>query len=270
MKIVQKIRGYRASRINKHYIYVLMNRYALLLIFFLFCIPGYSQDRFAVEAGIGQPPSYSPLFFSLSDGPTVVQSGRTAPCVTLSWLRKAGSHIYIGSKLTFNTYNFTYSSNINKVAFNLFSNSPDSSSGTTVVCKSTYMGIAPTFDVGIGKRHQYVHLFLMPAINFLLKGTMSTELYQNYTGSAIYDHTQNTSGYLNPILFHMNLGLVEHLPVSKEWHITLSETLSMMIPNSAIADAKGTNGLTITPTYLNLQLGLMHKYHSAQSSTRQE
>lgn len=244
---------------NNYPVYVLMNRYALLLIFLFFSTAGYSQNRFAIDAGIGQPPSYHP-FLDFSDGPKVVQAASAAPSVAISWLRKAGGHMYIGSKLTFNSYHFTYTSNWN--------NTSDSSAITTVVIKSTYVGIGPVLDAGIGKR-QYVHLFLMPAINFLLKGSMSTEVYQNYAPTPPYNHTHTASGYLNPIMLYVNCGLVEHVPVNKEWHIMLTETLNM-ITRTPIADAKGTNGLTILPNYLSLQLGIMHKYHSREYYARQK
>lgn len=237
-----------------------MKGIVILLVMLHSCIFTDAQSRFGAEIGIGAPPPYGPGLGNMF-GPYESQKSATVPCFGISYMNKVGRHIFVGAKVFYNTYSFTFKHSELNNLFDLFVNVPVTTTSTEVTCKNHYISLAPLIDLGVGKR-QYIHFFLMPGIGILANGNMSTYGYTNNPnpGTAPYDYYANTTSYLNKNILQVSYGMTEHFPLNKMWHLTLTETLCNQPSGLTLADPKGTGDISLNRSYLSLQLGVMRKY----------
>lgn len=233
------------------------------LLLFGAAISTQAQSRFSIETGIGGPMGYGPGFGNVLSSESDHLTPYFKPTVSLGYEHRIVPHLFIGGKITFENYTYTYQHEHLNGLFNLFSQTPITTDITRVHANSNYLSVAPLLDVGLGRRG-IIHFFLMPGINFLLGGTMQTDITEGsgYTSSA------NTSQYLNKVFFKVGYGMSEHIPVGHNWQIMFTETVANIAAGS-ITDIQGTNGFDPTVNYFSLQFGVMHKYHHKTKPTNE-
>ncbi len=224
-----------------------------LWMLFLFCFQSsFAQDRIALELGMDKTWSYKPF---MPTGPSEYQTSYACPTFGVSYLRRVQKHLYVGGKAYVESYSFRYDQ-VSRTGSYLFGGT-DSTHATQIRFKGTYLFLAPLLDLGLGK-HQYFHFYIMPGAGILVNGSQSTRLYKLVGSATISDITQNTASVMNTVVFRFNVGLVQHIRLSNDWHITINESIGAV---SDLSDQKGTNGLPLQPNYYTLQVGLMRKYH---------
>ncbi len=215
------------------------------------------QSRIAVEVGMMQPVPYGPGLF----GSTERQRSDLSPAVDIIYLRKIAGHLFLGGKVGYETYSYTYTDN-NFSMGGLFG-SPNILKVTTVGATNHYIFLAPVLDLGIG-RHQYVHVQLRPSVGFFTQGAQTTEESEFDNEVQVSDRKYNTTSFLNATVFRLNIGFTEHLPLNKQWHLTLSESLGILNNGTPLSQSAGTNNCNVTSNSFSLQLGIMRKYRHSK------
>ena len=145
--------------------------------------------------------------------------------------------------------------------YGLFGGGFDSTYGTHINFKASYLFLAPLFDIGMGRR-QVFHIYAMPGMGILLNGQQSLRVYQTLNSVNQSDITSNTSQDIYRLIFRFNVGLIQHIQLSNYWHLTFNESVGAV---NVLSDEKGTNGVPLRPNYYTLQVGLMKKYHRRQN-----
>ena len=229
----------------------------VLLLLLCCCLRGVSQNRVGLEVGLAQPVGYGPGL----TGSQYRLSSFTKPSIGISYLRKVGSHLFVGGKVDVETYNYNYRYNVFVADF-LFSNYT-SSDITLVHCNSSYLCLGPQVDLGIGKR-QLVHFFIEPAAGLLIHGSQTTDVSESVNGALVSDNYQNTTVYLRNVILKLNIGLTEHIPVSKLWHLTITETLGVLSSSTYLSQSEGTNNNNVVANNFSLKVGVMRKYKNAR------
>jgi hypothetical protein len=230
-----------------------MNRIALIILFLLPFSSTYSQNRFSIETGVGQP-SFG-LHLSETD---IYHTPRPSVPVEVSYLRKLEKHVYAGAKLFFHQYSFDY----------YYSHTAAGGSyneGNVITTKSNYLFIAPTLDFGLG-RHQYIHCYFSTAIGYLLSGEQRSHDYNSIYGypHSSYDTVYSSNGYIKGFIFHLNFGFEEHIRLNSQWHILLNEGFSLFSSDMTYLANPGTD---VHPGYILLQIGVMRKYNKPVINT---
>jgi len=228
----------------------------LFVALLISCHMGYAQDRFCVEAGMNKTWSYKPGIGSWNP-PYESQTSYARPTVGFSYLRRVGKHVYVGGKAYWESYSFRYDRVSVTNLFNLFGGGVDSTYATQIRFKASYVFVAPLLDLGVGK-HQFFHFYIMPGAGFMVAGSQTTRIYQLAGATTISDNTQITTGSIHEVVFRFNAGMVQHIRVSNDWHITFNESIGAV---TALSGLSGTNSISLMPNYYTLQVGLMKKRH---------
>ncbi len=230
-----------------------MKRTLSSLLLLLSVFSSRAQDRIWVETGINGPVGYGAgLDFLNSDYHYLTPYLK--PGVAAGYEHRLIPHLFIGGRLSFDNYTFTYEHIHEDGVFNLFGGTT-TTSHTQATVNSNYITAAPMLDVGLGRRG-IVHLFVMPGISILLKGTMRTEVNDGKG----YDTSYNSSSSLSKAFCRVGWGVSEQFSLGKDWKIMLTET---MYNNAAgnVMRSIGTIDESPTVNYFSLQFGFMHKYH---------
>ncbi|MBC7552798.1 MAG: hypothetical protein H7257_02340 [Taibaiella sp.] len=197
-----------------------------------------AQNRIGIETGVT-----APLFTvgNSNDAFGYRHSAYMKPTISMSYLRKIDKHVYVGGALGLEAYDF------------YFSKTQDYK--TDLQHFSSYFTITPMVDFGLGSR-QYMHIFVSAAMGFLTSFNETTGVY----GQGSYqtpDYSYNSSGNVRGFIFRPGLGLKQHFPISRYWHITLSESYSLLATDlTHIGEFGG-----IHPAYIMFKLGVMRKFH---------
>ena len=232
---------------------------AVFILFILFFPDtGNCQDRIGIELGMDKTWSYKPF---LVNGPLESQSSNACSTFGVSYLTKMNKHLYIGGKAYYESYSFSYDRISDMNNYGLFGGGFDSTYGTHINFKASYLFLAPLFDIGMGRR-QVFHIYAMPGMGILLNGQQSLRVYQTLNSVTQSDVTGNTSQDIYRLIFRFNVGLIQHIQLNNYWHLTFNESVGAV---NVLSDEKGTNGVPLRPNYYTLQIGLMKKYHRRQN-----
>jgi hypothetical protein len=221
----------------------------------------HAQSQLSIETGISGPWGYGPGLGNIISSESSYLTPYFKPNLSIGYQQQIIPHLFVGGKITFENYTYTYQHEHINGLFDLFSPTPMTTDVTRVHVNSNYLSIAPILDVGLGRRG-IVHFFVMPDFNIMIGGTMQTDITYGYG----YSSSANTSSYLNNGFFKVGYGISEHIPVGKYWQIIFTETLSNIAAGS-VARTQGTNGFDPTVNYFSLQFGVMHKYHHKAKPT---
>lgn len=146
---------------------------SLFLLLSVFC--SQAQDRIWIETGINSPVGYGGGLGDILSSDISFLTPYLKPGAAIGYEHKIIPHLFIGGRLSFDNYTFTYKHEHLDGLFDLFSNSGITTSYTQATVNSNYLSAAPMLDVGLGRRG-IVHLFIMPGISVLLNGTMHTHI----------------------------------------------------------------------------------------------
>ncbi len=217
-----------------------MKNILLIALFLGLSTYSFAQNRIGLEFGAS-----GCTFSGRSDNQTIgsTQSVIIKPNVALSYMRKLDRHVYLGVKLGLEANSFFYSK----------------TNGTKVQIdhNSSYFTVAPTVDFGLG-RYQYMHIFIAMNMGFLTNGNQTTSEYINAAAPAPYT-TYNSASTISSFIFRPGFGLKQHFPISKMWHVTMSEAFYYMATD--LTHLGNTNDEAIHPGYFSLQMGIMRKFH---------
>ncbi len=206
----------------------------------------FAQNRIGIETGVT-----APVFTvgNSNDAFGYRHSSLIKPTVSMSYLRKIDRHVYIGGALGLEAYDFYYSKTADYKV--------------DIHHNSSYFTITPLLDFGLG-RHQYMHIYISTALGFLTSVNESTGVYDagTYTTPA---STYNSSTLVSGFIFRPGFGLKQHFPISKFWHITLSEGYSLLATDLTHVGSIGP----VHPAYLMFKMGVMRKFHRPRSSSKE-
>ena len=205
---------------------------------------GFAQSRIGLEMGMSNT-----IFIdnSIHGDYTYLHSSNTSPLLTAYYQYKASKHTYVGFSLGVQHMSFLYGQKISDTQQNV------------IVHKSTYFSFAPHVDFGLG-RHQYVHLYLNADMGFLLAGqqTTSNDIYKSIQIGSDQAAGATADDNINHFILRLGGGLREHIPISKLWHITFSESLLYMTNNLTYNGNMGG----VHPGMIMFQMGVMRKLHN--------
>ena len=217
-----------------------MKHIIIIALFLGLSTYSFAQNRIGIEFGAS-----GATFSGRSDNQLVgsTQSVNIKPNVGIYYFRKIDRHVYLGAKLCLDAYSFFYSKT--------------EDIKTQIDHNSSYFTIAPTVDFGLG-RYQYIHLYVSLAMGFLTNGHEVTSQYINGASDVPYN-TYISSTNISNFIFRPGMGLKQHFPISKMWHITMNESFSVLATDLTHL---GTNtNASVHPGYFNLQMGVMRKFH---------
>ncbi len=222
----------------------------LTLIFFL-SINSRAQKSLGVEAGIGQA-TFAPFNF-FDQRYEYEHSSRCDFTIHANFLRKFGGHGYVGAKLGYEKYSFTYEQTD---PTGIIQSIDDK------IHKSSYLTIAPVIDIGLRKR-QSVHIYFLGEMGIRLSGHEYTHYVFDGRFSPHIDSTYRSTNDISPVIVRLGTGLVQHIRLNKLWHITIDEGFSFMLNNLS----KTVNETGIRPGYFSLQIGVIRKCKSLKQLT---
>lgn len=197
-----------------------------------------AQNRFGVEIGA------TTNFWTMGgENKTYAHSSDAKPMVSLNYLRKLDRHVYLGAKLSLESYAFYYSVTDNTKNLR-----------ADVNHNSSYLFVAPMVDIGLG-HSQLIHLYFSLPLGFNTSADESSKIFDQGSNTA-YNFI-NTTSNVNKFVMRPTIGLKQHIPLMKNWHFTLNEGIGFMATDLTTA-SKITN---VNPSYLTIQMGLMRKFH---------
>ncbi len=206
----------------------------------------FSQNRFGLECGVSAP-SFS---VGTADGAIGYRHNAVIkPMVGLDYLRKVDRHVYLGARLGLEAYSFYFSKTDSVKA--------------EIKHFSSYLTFAPTVDFGFGP-HQYWHLFVAMTMGFLTNASETTGTYApgTYQDPSV---TYNSSDQVSGFIFRPGIGLKQHIPINRFWHITISESFSYMATDLTHVSNLGA----VHPGTVALQMGFMRKFHRPKMITNE-
>lgn len=206
----------------------------------------FAQNRIGIETGIT-----APIFTAgtANDAFAYRHSSLMKPTISMNYLRKIDRHVYVGAALGLEAYDFYYSKTEDYKV--------------DIHHNSSYFTITPLVDFGLG-RQQIMHLYVSAAMGFQTSIDETTGIYT--PGSyQTPDHSYNSSTTVSGFIFRPGIGLKQHFPINKFWHITLNEGYSLLVTDlTHVADIG-----SVHPAYLMFQLGVMRKFHRPISAGKE-
>lgn len=214
-----------------------MKRFLLAALLLAGTTLSFAQTRIGIEVGISAP--------TLSNGTgnpdnTYKHTSDPRPAITAYYQRKIDKHIYIGARVGLEGHSI-YFSNTDTVR-------------ADIKHKSTYLNIMPNIDFGLG-RHQYIHIYTGIGLGFLTNGNQTTYIYD--ISNPVAKNTYNSTSDISSFILRPAIGLRQHFPLTKNWHLTLNESFALTV--SDLTQVSTLNSLR--PGYLTFQMGVMRKFH---------
>jgi len=213
-----------------------MSRF-IFVVLMLHVAAAYGQGRFGIEAGAGMP-----LFNVLSKNNNATSRSFVTPMLEINYMHPLNKWMSVGAKLACQRFSVDFS-------YNKTTSAGNNTDG--VHTKSNYLFLAPTLDMGIGKK-QTVHAYVSPAVGYLLSGTQTTEdIFQQ--GSFQSGNIYRSDDKIEKIMFRLNLGVEEHVWKNAKWHLIISEGFSVI---STPVTTLPTSKTDVRPGYVYVQVGL--------------
>ena len=215
-------------------------KYFIIAALFLSGIASsFAQNRIGIETGVTAP------LFTVGNSNDVNgyrHSAYMKPTISMNYLRMIDHHVYIGGALGLEAYDFYFSKTADYKV--------------DIHHNSSYFTITPLLDFGLGQ-HQYMHIYISMAMGFQTNVNETTGIYApgSYQDA---DHSYNSSTQVSGFIFRPGFGLKQHFPISKFWHITLSEGYSLLATDLTHVGDIGS----VHPAYIMFKLGVMRKFHN--------
>lgn len=216
-------------------------------IFLLLFLAGFAeaQNRIGMDMGAGwcylKNGEYTPGHYKFATDPDIT--------LGVHYQRRMSKNIYIGARVMFQQYTFSYTYDIADSA---------QRNGGEIAHKSSFLFLAPTLDIGIDNR-QIVHVFASYGYGMLLKGTQNNHTYTYYSGSPHYDNGFRTDGEISKTVSRIDFGMCEHIPISPDWYATVTESYGMLQTPVTKLDNPVKPGLTLNPGYFCVTIGIAYK-----------
>ncbi len=205
----------------------------LSVLFCVFSLSSFSQGQYAFLAGSGFTTSYTSHYTPTLDG---------------YFLTRLTRSLYAGGALSYRRYSFEYSSGAGNPAYGDVLN---------IKQKSSYLYLAPRIDLGVGYRKRF-HFYFALGPGILLGGSKETSYYEplyQHTGPASGSDTvtYNTNASMRTLIFNYAVGVTYRLPLGY-WNVIFCQEFSYI---TSKLNYPGTN---LNTSFLNLSVGLTHKY----------
>lgn len=224
----------------------------ILTLLLLVCAgSSFAQNRIGLELGAGRP-----MFGNTgsTNAGNINYNVRYTFTGDFYYMRRVAHHWYLGANAGFEQYSFEMDQKHSDNAGGIL--------GNNVVHKSSYVHIAPTLDLGVGRFREYLHAYVYASVGFRVSADQTSRDYHSVSNPSpipYYDSTYSSWFKVNNVVFRIGVGLKQHFPLTKRWQATINEGFSFM-PAGDLSQPNVTGGVNLHPGYLTLTFGVMHKF----------
>ena len=223
-----------------------MKKVLLFSLFISGSIGSQAQNRISFELGEG----WASLKHGLYSGINYKSASDPELSFGFSYLRRMNRNIYLGTRLYFQQYAFSYT---------VFQTDSVKLTAGEIDNKSSYFFVAPTVDIGIDRR-QILHGYLSVGYGSYIHGTQKNHTYVYTSGGPFNDNSFRTDNEINKSVTSVNIGLIEHIRLDDYWHLTFNESYTISQGSVTSLDNPINGTLSVNPHYFNMQIGIMYKF----------
>lgn len=222
-----------------------MKRLLILMLACSLVLPAAAQNRIGFDAGAGwcyiKNQQYYPGHYKFATDPDI--------CLGVHYLRRMNRHVYIGARLIFQQYTFSYTfDQADSIQRN----------GGEIATKASYVFLAPTLDIGIDNS-QICHVYISGAYGDLIHGTQKNHTYTYNAVGPFYDNSFRTDGEINKSVTRIDIGLCQHIPINPDWYVTINESYCMLQSSMTTLDNPSYTPFAIRPSYFCITAGIAYK-----------
>jgi hypothetical protein len=212
------------------------------------------QNRIGIEAGEGWTylpnGTYTPGHYKFATDPELT--------FTASYLRRLNKNIYVGGRLMFQQYAFTYNYDV------IDSNARQY--GGAITTKASYFFVAPTLNISLDNR-QFFHVYVSLAYGLLHRGSQVNHTYYYVNNTVYNDNGFRTDDAISQNISRIDFGLCQHIPLDDNWYITLTENYALT--QGAITQLQypinpplntANQVSAISPRYFTITAGISRKF----------